>query len=106
MLKNGSQSEFRRYAHRVNFVFAIRDWLYHVSVMTPRYHLLVSELAVVQSVQFAPDPCMRAAARDRMAELERARAIEILANRCGSGVAEGLPLAAEGTSASKEVAHE
>ena len=93
MLKNGSQSEFRRYAHRVNFVFAIRDWLYHVSVMTPRYHLLVAELAVVQSVQFAPDPCMRAAARDRMAERELA--IEILAKRCGSGVAEGLPLAAE-----------
>ena len=63
--------------------------------MTPRYHLLVAELAVVQSIQFAPDPCMRAAARDRMAELERELAAEILAMRCGSGVAEGLPLAAE-----------
>ena len=49
--------------------------------MTPRYYLLSAELAVVQSVQFAPDPCMRAAARDRMSELERELAIEILAKR-------------------------
>lgn len=75
--------------------------------MTPRYHLLVAELAVVQSVQFAPDPCMRAAAVDRMAELERELAVEITVKRAGSGVAEGLPLAAEGTGrAPVEVAHE
>lgn len=70
--------------------------------MTPRYYLLSAELAVVQSVQFAPDPCMRAAARDRMSELERELAIELLAKRGGSAVAEALPLAAEGTG--KEVA--
>ena len=63
--------------------------------MTPRYHLLVAELAVVQSVQFAPDPRMRAAAVDRMAELERELAVEITVKRAGSGLAEGLPLAAE-----------
>ena len=63
--------------------------------MTPRYHLLVAELAVVQAARFSPEPGMRAAARDREAELERELAAEILAMRCGSGVAEGLPLAAE-----------
>lgn len=50
------------------------------------------------------DFSLRRAAIDREAELERELAAEILANRCGSGVAEGLPLAAEGTGASKEVA--
>lgn len=74
--------------------------------MTPRYHLLVAELAVVQSVQFAPDPCMRAAARDRMAELERELAAEIAIKRAGSALAEALPLAAEGTGrAPVEVGH-
>ena len=70
--------------------------------MTPRYYLLSAELAVVQSAQSAVDPRMRAAAVDRMAELERELAVEITVKRAGSGVAEGLPLAAEGTS--KEVA--
>lgn len=41
------------------------------------------------------DFSLRRAAIDREAELERELAAEILANRCGSGVAEGLPLAAE-----------
>ena len=103
MLKNGSQSEFRRYAHRVNFVFAIRDWLYHVSVMTPRYHLLSSELSVVQAARFSPDPGMRLAAEQREAEVFEEISREVMAAR----PREALPLAAEGTGrAPVEVGHE